>query len=113
MKPEELSPQAEETLARTFRNLADETPADSGSRPSADHLYWRARVLDRLAAREDEDHAAARPARWGAVATLLFVLLGLWGGVGSLELADPAVAFLAAVLPPAALGLGWWIWQTA
>lgn len=113
MKPEELSPETEDALDRAFQSLATDTPADSGSRPSASHLYWRAQVLDRLAAREEEDEVITRPVRWGLPMVLLLILAGLWITAASVAGTAPALVLIAAFLPPVALGVGWWIWQAS
>lgn len=79
---------SEDTLDRAFRELAAE-PLDF-ELPDPEHVYWRARVLERLARRTEAAERAARPVQWlqaltgaavvallAAAATLLFtVLLG-------------------------------------
>lgn len=51
-----------DTLDRAFRELADQ-PLDV-ELPDPEHVYWRARVLERLARRTEAAERAARPVRW-------------------------------------------------
>lgn len=51
-----------DTLDRAFRELADQ-PLDF-ELPDPEHVYWRARVLERLARRTEAVERAAGPVRW-------------------------------------------------
>ena len=63
--------------------------------PDPGRLFWRARILERLAARGEAEERAARPLRWiyaaaGAAVALLaaFLLTHLWGDLqGTLDVA--------------------------
>lgn len=100
-----------DTLDRAFRELAAAEP--DVDLPAADHVYWRARVLARLARRSEAAERATRPVLWlqalagsavlvllaGAAALLLTRLLGE-GTELLLELPtglDPGIVPVAAV----------------
>lgn len=91
-------------IAEQLQALAAET-VPPRPLPSAGEIWWRAEVIRRLTAAEEEAARAARPARWGRLAGLLVTaaipaaLLPLRGG----ELDASVLLALALALPPVAL----------
>jgi anti-sigma factor RsiW len=83
--------------------------------PDPGSLYWRARVLGRLAERSEAAERAARPLRWvhaaGAVlAALLATLLLGWLGGGLLTALEKTAAVLGgAAVDPSLLQLAVWM----
>jgi hypothetical protein len=93
--------------------LAAEAPAVA--LPDPGRLYWRARVLGRLAERSEAAERAARPLRWvhaaGAVLAALFAtLLFGWLGGGLLEALEKTATDLGGgALDPSLLQLAVWM----
>lgn len=109
-----------ETLDRAFRELAAERL--DFELPDPEHVYWRSRVLERLARRTEAAERAARPVQWvqalagtavmallaAAAALLLTALLGEGAEVlqGLAPGVEPGVVQLAVVAGLSLLAAG-------
>ena len=70
-------------VAALLRRAAREQPPRAGL-PSAGHLWWRARILRDLVAKDSLTEQAVRPSRWTQVAALAVFSLLLALGLGLL-----------------------------